>query len=50
MKPKLCLMFCDYFQAEVEWLLKSDQYQDIRLFFYSADCDKTQQSLVYIIG
>ncbi len=44
MKEKLCLLFCDYFQAEVEWLLKTEQYDDIKRVFYHANCDKTQQS------
>lgn len=44
MKDRLCLLFCDYFQAEVEWLVKSADYKEIKVLFYQADCDKTQQS------
>jgi len=44
MKDRLCLLFCDYFQAEVEWLLKSQNYAGIKVLFYQANCDKTQQS------
>jgi signal transduction histidine kinase len=44
MKDRLCLLFCDYFQEEVERLLATAQYKDIKLVFYSADCDKIQQS------
>lgn len=44
MKERLCLLFCDYFQEEVEWLLKSKHYADVTAKFYRADCDKTKQS------
>ena len=44
MKNKLCLLFCDYFQEEVEWLMKQEHYTDVRAVVYRADCDKTRQA------
>jgi hypothetical protein len=44
MKNKLSLLFCDYFQQEVECLLQAKHYPDVKAVFYRADCDKTCQS------
>jgi hypothetical protein len=43
MKNRLCLLFCDYFQQEVEEVMKSKTYPDVEVLFYQADCDKTRQ-------
>ena len=44
MKDRLCLVFCDYFQQEIEWILEQDRCKDVKLVFYHADCDRVQQS------
>lgn len=44
MKTKLCLLFCDYFQEEVEQLFALESCPDVRVRFYQANCDKTKQA------
>lgn len=44
MKKKLCLLFCNYFQQEVEWLMKQRPEPDVEAMFYQADCDRTRQA------
>ncbi|MEW7973617.1 MAG: ATP-binding protein [Candidatus Thiodiazotropha endolucinida] len=44
MKSKLCLLTCGHFQAELEQVLREEDFTDVELVLFPANCDRPLQN------